>query len=108
VSRTLQVIVTAVLLALVVIAASYTFFRPDGKTMFIEQGCVRCHTFRGVGKGAIDLSHVSEKWSAERIRDQIRNPRVNNPETGMPNFGHLSDRQVDALIEFLRGKGSKA
>lgn len=103
-SRTLQAVVTAVLLVLVVIAASYTFFRPDGKTLFLEQGCIRCHTFNGIGKGAIDLSHVAEKWSAERIRDQIMNPRVNNPNTGMPNFGHLSERQVEALIEFLKGR----
>jgi mono/diheme cytochrome c family protein len=103
--KTLLIIVSAVLLVLGVVTARYTIFLPDGKTLFIEQGCVRCHTCRGVGKGGIDLSHVTEKWSAARIKDQIRNPRVNNPNTGMPNFGHLSDRQVYALLEFLRGKG---
>jgi mono/diheme cytochrome c family protein len=99
-----MIVLPAALLMLVVIAASYTVFLPDGKALFIEQGCVRCHTFRGLGKGKIDLSRVAQKWSAERIRDQIRNPRINNPSTGMPNFGHLSNRQVYALIRFLRGE----
>lgn len=103
--RTLQVLAAAVLLALVVVLARSTIFLPDGKTLFIKQGCVRCHTFRGVGQGPINISNVSQKWSDVRLRDQIKNPRVNNPDTGMPNFGQLSDRQVDALIEFLHGKG---
>jgi mono/diheme cytochrome c family protein len=103
--RTLKVIVAVVILALIIIVARSSFFLPDGKTLFIEQGCVRCHTFRDVGKGPINISHVSEKWSNERLRDQIRNPRVNNPNTGMPNFGYLSGRQVKALIRFLNGKG---
>lgn len=102
--RTLGVIAAAVLVALAVFAARLTIFLPDGKELFIKQGCVRCHTFRGIGKGHIDISNVSQKWSNVRLRDQIRNPRVNNPNTGMPNFGYLSERQVDALVKFLDGR----
>lgn len=101
-SRALQLLITVVLLVLVALTVSYTLYLPDGEALFKEQGCVRCHTINGVGRGPIDLSHVSEKWSAERIRDQIRNPRVNNPDTAMPNFGHLSKKDVNALIKFLK------
>jgi mono/diheme cytochrome c family protein len=104
VSRALKALITVVLLVLVVLAARNYLFLPDGEALFKKQGCVRCHTINGVGRGPVDLSHVSEKWSAERIRDQIRNPRVNNPDTGMPNFGHLSGKEVDALIKFLKGE----
>ena len=100
----LRLLATTVVLAFVVLALRFYLFLPEGEDLFMEQGCVRCHTFNGVGKGAIDLSHVSEEWSAKRIRDQIRNPWVNNPETGMPNFGHLTDREVDALVKFLKAK----
>lgn len=100
----LRLLATTVILAFVVLAMRFYLFLPDGESLFREQGCVRCHTFNGVGRGAIDLSHVSEEWSARRIRDQIRSPQVNNPTTGMPNFGHLTDREVDALIKFLKGK----
>jgi len=99
-----MVIAAAVIIALIIFVARSYFFLPNGKTLFIEQGCVRCHTFRGVGNGPINISNVSQKWSNERLRDQIRNPSTNNPETGMPNFGHLSRRQMNALIKFLNGK----
>ena len=101
--RTLQIIAAGVFIGLVVMWARLTIFLPDGKALFVKQGCVRCHTFRGVGTGKIDLSNVTKKWSDERLRDQIKNPQVNNPDTGMPNFGYLSARQVDALIKFLHG-----
>lgn len=101
-SRALQLLITVVLLVVVALAVSYTLYLPDGEALFKEQGCVRCHTINGVGRGPIDLSHVSQEWSATRLRDQIRNPSVNNPDTGMPNFGHLSGKEVDALIRFLK------
>lgn len=101
-SRANQLLITVVLLVLVALAVSYTLYFPDGEALFKEQGCVRCHTINGVGKGPIDLSHVSQEWSAVRLRDQIRNPSVNNPDTAMPNFGHLSKKEVEALIKFLR------
>ena len=102
--RTLLVIAAAITLGLVVIWARFTIFLPDGKALFIKEGCVKCHTFRGIGTGPIDISEVSKKWSDDRLRDQITNPQVNKPDTGMPNFGDLSERQVDALIKFLHGK----
>jgi mono/diheme cytochrome c family protein len=104
VSRALQLLITVILFVFIALAARNYLFFPDGEALFKEQGCVRCHTINGVGRGPIDLSHVSEKWSAERIKDQIRNPRVNNPDTAMPNFGHLSKKEVNALIKFLKGE----
>jgi cbb3-type cytochrome oxidase cytochrome c subunit len=93
---------------IVSLAASYViisrFGERDGKTIFRQEGCTSCHVLRGTGFGAIDLSDVTERKTDAWIRDQIKNARLHDPDSGMPGFGHLEDRELDALVGFLHEK----
>jgi len=101
-----QLIALCLAIAAALALAVYLHGSPrKGKTIFREEGCVRCHVFRGAGAGVIDLSRVTERRSDAWIRDQITDSRRHNPYSGMPRFGHLSDAEIDNLIRFLHGKG---
>jgi len=73
----------------------------DGKAVF-DKDCLACHRIRGVG-GAIcpDLTDVSSRREKAWIEQQIRDSSVNNPESKMPGFPHLSDKEVQALVNYL-------
>lgn len=101
-SRAVKILIALGIGLVIAASLSYTLYQPDGEDIFHEQGCIRCHAFQGIGLGAIILNSVSERWSDDRLRDQIQEPKRNNPSTAMPNFGHLSEKEVDALIKFLK------
>ncbi len=75
----------------------------DGASLFSKKGCINCHRFKGKG-GSIgpDLTEVKKRRSDEWIRQQLKDSTVNNPNSKMPNFGHLSDREIQALIDYLK------
>jgi cbb3-type cytochrome oxidase cytochrome c subunit len=74
----------------------------DGKALFEKEGCNKCHRFKGVG-GSIcpDLTDVKSRRSREWIHQQLTDPSVNNPDSKMPSFGHLSEKEKQALIDYL-------
>lgn len=76
---------------------------PDGAALFQKEGCVNCHRFNGVG-GSIgpDLTEVTSRRTDQFIRQQLRDSSVNNPNSAMPSFNHLSDKEVQALIDYLK------
>jgi len=90
------VIAVAIIIVLLEVSA------PDGAELFRTRGCIGCHSFKGRG-GAIgpDLTAVTHRRSRGWIRDQIKNPRLHNPNTVMPSFSQLSWREVNALINYL-------
>ncbi len=98
-------IITLVVIALLIAAGIVYFkFTPgnrDGLTIFKQEGCVKCHVYDDVGIGVIDLTDVTQRRSDTWIRDQIRTPRKHDRGSGMPSFDHLSDDELDNLIEFL-------
>ncbi len=76
---------------------------PDGAKVFEKAGCLSCHRYKGVG-GSIcpDLTDVTKRKSEQWIRQQIKDPSKNNPNSKMPSFGHLSDREIQAIIDYLK------
>jgi cbb3-type cytochrome oxidase cytochrome c subunit len=77
----------------------------SGKSVFHDEGCVKCHRYRGMGMGVIDLSRVTEHRSDTWIQDQIVDSRKHNPSSGMPRFGYLQEEEIEALLRFLHGEG---
>jgi cbb3-type cytochrome oxidase cytochrome c subunit len=75
----------------------------DGAELFESKGCSRCHSFKGAGGSmAPDLTAVTQRRSKEWIRRQIRNPKRNDPNSRMPEFSHLTEMEIRAIISFLR------
>jgi cbb3-type cytochrome oxidase cytochrome c subunit len=97
-------------LAIIAVAAAmawlgyYAATVPDGAALFVRENCNKCHTLRGEGLGTHDLTGISGRRSREWMHDQIVNPRLHNPHPGMPSFAHLSCREVEALIDYVRGE----
>lgn len=75
----------------------------DGAAIFKKEGCLGCHRFKGVG-GAIcpDLTGLKDRRSDEWIKQQILDSSVNNPNSNMPGFSHLSEKQIKAIIDYLK------
>jgi cbb3-type cytochrome oxidase cytochrome c subunit len=86
-----------------VIIFLFTQGSPDGAKLFSNQGCVDCHSFKGKG-GQIcpDLTEVSRRRSDGWIRVQIKDAKKHNPNSRMPGFGHLSYREISAIIRYLK------
>ncbi len=74
----------------------------DGAKLFEKEGCNKCHRFKGVG-GSIcpDLTDVKNRRSREWIHQQLKDPSKNNPNSKMPSFGHLSEKEIQAIIDYL-------
>jgi cbb3-type cytochrome oxidase cytochrome c subunit len=82
---------------------------PDGAELFRREGCVNCHSFRGKGGSmAPDLTGVTKRRNRSWIRDQINDPKKHNPDSRMPSFGHLSRREVSALIKYFESGSQPA
>ena len=76
---------------------------PDGSSIFIREGCINCHSFKGKGGSAgPELTAVAKRRSNSWIRQQLKDPQVHNPGSIMPSFRHLSWIEVTALIWYLK------
>ena len=86
-----------------VAAATQTSSKP-GEAIFKAQGCSACHMLGGVG-GTIgpDLTKVGSRRSKEWIEDQIKNPKSHNPNSIMPSFAKLSEKDREDLADYLSG-----
>jgi ubiquinol-cytochrome c reductase cytochrome b subunit len=74
-----------------------------GERLFLDVGCIGCHTVNGKG------GNVGPNLSGEGLRGrtrawitvQIRDSKAHYPDSPMPAFTQLTDRQVNHLIDFL-------
>jgi nitric oxide reductase subunit C len=73
-----------------------------GEPVFKAQGCSACHSIGGVG-GHIgpDLTHVGSRRSKEWIEEQLKDPKSHNPNSIMPSFGKLPERDIEDLVNYL-------
>jgi len=75
----------------------------EGAKLFESEGCSGCHGSQGrggsVGPRLSGGAHAGQDrtWLVE----QIRNPKSHFPDTIMPAFTSLSDRQVNRLVDYL-------
>ena len=84
---------------------------PPGKALFLQKGCVACHTIEGVSSGTVgpNLTHEGSKdniagvlpMSKENLEKWLLNPPGVKPGTAMPNLG-LSQDDVDKLSDYIQ------
>jgi mono/diheme cytochrome c family protein len=85
--------------------------KADGAAIF-DEVCARCHGPNGIpdrgtaarlGVKPLTSVHVQKQLSDDAIRGQVMNGSANKQ---MPAFqGALTDAQIDAVIEHVRGLG---
>jgi len=85
------------------IVSATTSAKP-GEAIYKAHGCSACHMIGGVG-GNIgpDLTRVGDRRSREWIEEQIEDPRLHKPDSIMPSFAKLPEKDREALVDYLSG-----
>ena len=101
--RTKLAIAVAVAVALT-FAVTALWPEPRGARIFQRERCHECHSINGKGGGAApDLSAVGSRRSKEYIIVQITDPKSHNPDTYMPSFARLPEKDIHDLADYLAG-----
>lgn len=81
--------------------ASATPHEGTGARLFLDKGCVACHSLRGQG-GRVGpaLDDVEQRISRGQLLQRLRDPASVRPGTIMPRIP-LRDDERDALADFL-------
>jgi cytochrome c oxidase cbb3-type subunit I/II len=113
-------------------AHTYTSQEQQGRTLFMSLGCFYCHSQQvrvadwGLGNVSQEGDYVYDSPHAlgtERTGPDLaqiggmrptiwhhlhdRDPRSVSPGSIMPNFGFLTDQQIDALTAYIQNLGQK-
>lgn len=87
----------------------------SGGELFLRHGCGACHRIAGTeanGTVGPDLSHVGSRTTLgagilandqEALRNFISDPHSIKPDSKMPAFSMLSEEDLSAIAEWLRG-----
>jgi mono/diheme cytochrome c family protein len=68
-----------------------------------SQGCKACHTLEGDG-GTVagSFEDMREKLTRSEVLSQLVNPEQKHGNSTIPDFSHLSDKEIDALVDFIQ------
>ena len=77
---------------------------PSAQELFDAGGCRGCHSLgdRGGSRGAA-LDKVGKRLDAGRLRLWLLWPQSLAPGTSMPVYDHLSEEQIELLVDYLAG-----
>jgi mono/diheme cytochrome c family protein len=68
-----------------------------------NQNCVFCHQADAIGKPGVAPSLTNKEFlSIAPVDFLIGTIKEGRPGTGMPPFGHLGDKNIEAIVAFLR------
>lgn len=68
-----------------------------------SQGCKACHTLEGDG-GTVSVSFESMRANLSRAetRGKLVNETKRHGNNRIPDFSHLTETEIDALVEFIQ------
>jgi cbb3-type cytochrome oxidase cytochrome c subunit len=103
-SRVISGICASAIFLIFMVSAVQTI--SEGKEIFLKEGCISCHSFKGHGGAtAPDLTAVGNRRSTFYIMAQIKNPQSHNPDSRMPKFGDLTVIERYAIARYLKSTG---
>lgn len=75
------------------------------RNLLISQGCKACHKFEGAGgiEGP-SLDRIGQRLDSVAIERKLLRPQATNRDSVMPNYRHLTDDQIEALVNFLEAQ----
>jgi decaprenylphospho-beta-D-ribofuranose 2-oxidase len=76
-----------------------SYINMTGEQLFYGIGCTGCHS---VTKPDNSIS-AAHKRTPQWLREQLVSPQTHNPQTSMPSYARLSERNIRLLIEYLQG-----
>ncbi len=78
------------------------------RNLLASQGCKGCHHLDGSGGNlGPALDKVGTRLTRVQIWEKLLDPKTTNPDSVMPDFKHLTDEQMNALLDFLTQKNNK-
>lgn len=79
-----------------------------GQRLYQSLGCSNCHMINGVGgTSGPDLTAVGSRRDREWLLGHFKDPKAYVPNSAMPSFGHLSEKDLNDLTDYmveLKGK----
>lgn len=79
-----------------------------GQKLYQSFGCSNCHMINGVGgTTGPDLTAVGSRRDREWLLGHFKDPKAYVPNSAMPSFGHLSEKDLNDLTDYmveLKGK----
>ena len=102
-NRPKYIYITAVSVIMGIFILIFEQTASKGENIFLSEGCAGCHSFKGRGGGiGPDLTAVGERRSTLWIMSQIKDSKSHNPDSRMPEFGHLSIFERYSITRYLR------
>lgn len=67
-----------------------------------SQGCKACHRFEGgTTQTGPALEEISQQLNRSQIYNQLVNPAGEHGNGLIPDFSHLSDEEIQAIVSFV-------
>lgn len=82
-----------------------SYGQDDGpaRKLINSQGCKACHTLEGDGGTlAGSFEAIRTKLSRAEVRQQLVNQEQKHGNSKIPDFSHLSEEELEALVNFLK------
>jgi mono/diheme cytochrome c family protein len=104
-SPKLLMIAIAVILNAMFSAFAYADSETEARKLINTQGCKACHTLAGNG-GVIagSFEAMRDQLTPAQVRSQLVNPERKHGNDKIPDFSHLSEEEIDLLVNFIQPK----
>lgn len=75
----------------------------SARKLINSQGCKACHTLEGDG-GVIagSFEAMGATLTRAQIRSMLVNPEQQHGKAKIPDFSHLAEEEIDALVDFIK------
>ena len=101
----LLVIAIAMILNATLPPFAYADSETEAHKLINAQGCKACHTLDGNGGvTAGSFEAMRDKLSRAQVRSQLINPEQKHGNDKIPDFSHLSENEIDVLVNFIQPK----
>ncbi len=74
----------------------------EGQKVYQSLGCSNCHMISGIGgTTGPDLTNVGSKRDRVWLLGHFKDPKAYVPNSAMPAFGHLSEKDLNDLTDYM-------